>query len=53
MKPDNKPDRSPATQHDQPDRGPISKPQLTDHIMPEKDLARGSEPQTRAASRGR
>ncbi len=46
----NKPDLNPATQHDQPNRGPITKPQQTDATMREKDLPRGSEPETRGAS---
>ena len=46
----NEPDRNPATQGDQPDKGPINKPQQTDATMREKDLPRGSEPETRGAS---
>ncbi len=33
--------------------GKIKRPQQTDATMAEKDLARGSEPETRAASRRR
>lgn len=33
--------------------GKIKRPQQTDATMPEKDLARGSEPETRGASRRR
>ena len=43
-------DRSPKTQRDQPDKGAIRKAQQTDATMAEKDLARGSEPETRGAS---
>ena len=46
----NQPDLSPKTQHDQPDRGPIKRPQQPDATMREKDLPRGSEPETRGAS---
>lgn len=46
----NQPDLSPKTQHDQPDRGPIKRPQQTDATMREKDLPRGSEAETRGAS---
>lgn len=49
----NKPDLNPATQDDQPNKGPIKGPQQTDATMREKDLARGSEPETRGASRRR
>lgn len=34
-------------------KGTVKSEGLTDREMPEKDLARGSEPQTRGASRGR
>ncbi|GEM_PF-2665498 len=34
-------------------KGAVKSEGMTDREMPEKDLARGSEPQTRAASRGR
>lgn len=34
-------------------KGKIKSPQQTDATMAEKDLARGSEPETRAASRRR
>jgi len=33
--------------------GKIKRPQQTDATMPEKDLPRGSEPDTRGSSRGR
>ena len=46
----NKPDNSPKTQGDQPDTGAIRKPQQTDATMAEKDLPRGSEPETRGTS---
>ncbi|MGV3512649.1 MAG: hypothetical protein ACO1OX_11680 [Novosphingobium sp.] len=46
----NKPDLTPATQQDQPNKGAIKSPQLTDATMHEKDLARGSEPETRGSS---
>lgn len=49
----NEPDLSPKTQRDQPHKGPIAKAQVTDATMAEKDLARGSEPDTRGASRQR
>jgi len=35
------------------DQGVIKRPQQSDATMAEKDLARGSEPETRAASRRR
>ncbi|WP_158241566.1 hypothetical protein [Novosphingobium sp. TH158] len=35
------------------EKGKIKRPQRTDATMAEKDLARGSEPETRAASRRR
>lgn len=43
---------NPATQTGE-DKGKIKRPQQTDATMKEKDLARGSETETRAASRGR
>lgn len=49
----NEPDLSPKSQRDQPHKGPITKPQVTDATMGEKDLAQGSEPETRGASRRR
>ncbi|MEL0209034.1 MAG: hypothetical protein VW891_00225 [Novosphingobium sp.] len=48
--PDNRPDLNPATQQDQPDKGPIEQPQQTDATMREKNLPRGSEPETRGTS---
>lgn len=45
-------DQSPARQTGE-DKGKIKRPQQTDATMAEKDLARGSEPETRAASRRR
>ena len=48
-----KPDLSPKTQGDQPEKGAIDKAQVTDATMRERDLARGSEPAARGASRGR
>lgn len=53
MSKSNEPDLSPRTQRDQPDKGAIKSPQQTDATMREKDLARGSEPETRGASRQR
>lgn len=47
-KPGNQPDLNPATQDDQPNKGAIRKPQQTDATMREKDLPRGSEPETHA-----
>lgn len=35
------------------EKGRIKRPQQTDATMPEKDLPRGSEPETRGTSRGR
>lgn len=35
------------------DEGPIKRPQQTDATMAEKDLARGSEPETRGTSNRR
>lgn len=49
----NQPDLNPATQDDQPDKGAIKGPQQTDRTMREKDLPRGSEPETRGTSSGR
>jgi hypothetical protein len=46
----NKPDLNPATQKDQPNTGAIKGPQQTDATMREKDLPRGSEPETRGTS---
>lgn len=43
------PDRSPARQTSET-KGPIKKAQVTDAEMAEKDLPRGSEPETRGAS---
>lgn len=43
------PDRSPARQTSET-KGPIKKEQVTDAEMKSKDLPRGSEPETRAAS---
>ncbi|MFY8195826.1 hypothetical protein [Novosphingobium sp. B1] len=48
--PGNRPDLNPATQGDQPDKGPIEQPQQTDATMREKNLPRGSEPETRGTS---
>lgn len=48
--PNNRPDLNPATQGDQPDKGPIEQPQQTDATMREKNLPRGSEPETRGTS---
>jgi hypothetical protein len=48
--PSDKPDLNPATQDDQPNKGPIKQPQQTDATMREKDLPRGSEPETRGNS---
>lgn len=50
QRPSNEPDKNPATQGDQPDTGAIKRPQQTDRTMGEKDLPRGSEPETRATS---
>lgn len=48
--PSDKPDLNPPTQDDQPNKGPIKQPQQTDATMREKDLPRGSEPETRGNS---
>lgn len=48
--PSDKPDLNPATQDDQPNKGPIKQPQQTDATMREKDLPRGSEPGTQGTS---
>lgn len=53
QRPSNEPDRNPATQGDQPDTGAIRRLQQTDRTMAEKDLPRGSEPETRGTSGGR
>lgn len=50
--PTNTPDKSPATQGDQPDAGAIKKPQRTDNDM-QSDTSRGAEPAIRRTSRGR
>lgn len=44
------PDLNPATQDDQPDKGPITMPQQTGDTMREKDSPRGSDPETRDTS---
>lgn len=49
---DNPAERGPETKTDE-SAGKIKQEQLTDRMMPEKDLARGSEPETRGTSRGR
>ena len=51
-KPKNETDKSPAAQAGE-EHGSIKRPQQTDRNMPEPDLARGSEVETRAAARGR
>jgi len=52
-RPSNEPDKSPLTQDDQPDQGAINGAQRTGNQTPNRDLARGSEPQTRGSSGGR
>lgn len=46
------PDKNPAHQTDEA-KGPIKGRQVTDAQMRDKDLPRGSEPETRAASKRR
>jgi len=46
-------DRHPIARQADESHGRIKRRQQTDATMAERDLARGSEPETRAASRGR
>jgi len=48
----NEPDKSPLTQDDQPDQGAINGAEDRQQDA-NRDLARGSEPQTRGSSGGR
>lgn len=48
--PSSAPDLRPEAQRDENDGGAIRKPQQTDATMRERDLARGSEPETRGTS---
>ena len=50
QRPSGEPDQNPGTQQDQPDAGVIKRPQQTNRTMAEKNLPRGSEPETRGAS---
>lgn len=48
------PEQSHQLSHQQGEsKGKIKRPQQTDDTMAEEDLPRGSEPETRGASRGR
>jgi hypothetical protein len=51
--PDHPDTRHPLAQQANEAKGKIKRRQQTDATMKGKDLARGSEPETRAASRGR
>jgi len=53
-RPSNEPDKSPLTQDDQPDKGPINSTQRDgNNPGAGRDLARGSEPETRGTSGSR
>ncbi len=51
--PGNEPDKSPATQKDQPDTGAIKGGSGDGNPGQKRDLPQGSEPETRGTSGGR
>lgn len=51
--PYNEPDKSPATQNDQPDTGPVKSGNGDGNPGAKRDLSQGSEPETRGTSGGR